>query len=76
MKNAIIKFNILIVTVILIESSSGTQTLQPKMKLAKSDYYVAAYIWPSCHNDSLRREKLWPEGTREWEVIKKGNPPF
>lgn len=38
----------------------------------KSDeYYVAAYIWPSCHDDPLGRAKLWADGTGEWEVIKK-----
>jgi len=43
----------------------------------KSDeYYVAAYIWPSCHDDSLGRAKLWADGTGEWEVIKKGNPRY
>jgi len=45
-------------------------------KLGKSKYYVAAYIWPSCHDDSLGRAMLWPEGIGEWEVIKKGNPRF
>ncbi len=40
------------------------------------EYYVAAFIWPSCHDDSLGRTHLWPEGTGEWEVIKKGNPRF
>jgi hypothetical protein len=43
---------------------------------AKSDYYVAAYIWPSCHHDERFGDILWPEGTGEWEVIKKGNPRF
>ena len=41
-----------------------------------SDYYVAAYVWPSCHDDPMGREKLWPEGIGEWEVIKKGDPRF
>ena len=76
MKNAIIKFSALIVLVILFGCSSGVQSLQQEEKPAKSDYYVAAYIWPSCHDDSLGREKLWPEGTGEWEVINKGNPRF
>lgn len=40
------------------------------------EYYVAAYIWPSCHDDPMGREVLWPEGTGEWEIIKKGNPRF
>ncbi|NMB35870.1 MAG: hypothetical protein GX989_06250 [Firmicutes bacterium] len=44
---------------------------------SKSDeYYVAAYIWPSCHDDPLGRAKLWADGTGEWEVIKKGNPRY
>ena len=40
------------------------------------DYYVAAYIWPSCHDDSLAHAHLWADGEGEWEVIKKGNPRF
>ena len=42
----------------------------------KPKYYVAAYIWPSCHDDAMAREYLWPDGEGEWEVIKKGNPRF
>lgn len=42
----------------------------------KSDYYVCAYVWPSCHDDSLARKWIWPEGEGEWEVIRKGNPRF
>ena len=40
------------------------------------DYYVAAYVWPSCHHDERFGDMLWPEGTGEWEVIEKGNPRF
>ena len=29
-------------------------------------YIVAAYIWPSCHDDSLARKYLWSEGIGEW----------
>lgn len=43
---------------------------------AKSPYYVAAYIWPSCHDDPMGRELIWGEGIGEWEVIKKGNTRF
>jgi hypothetical protein len=43
----------------------------------ESEYYVAAYIWPSCHNDIPKgQEILWPEGIGEWEIIEKGNPRF
>ncbi|MBR4849513.1 MAG: glycoside hydrolase family 99-like domain-containing protein [Alistipes sp.] len=45
-------------------------------KAQKPDYYVAAFIWPSCHDDATAREHLWPDGEGEWEVIKKGNPRF
>lgn len=45
-------------------------------KQEKKEYIVAAYIWPSCHDDAIAREVLWPEGEGEWEVIKKGNPRF
>lgn len=40
------------------------------------DYLVAAYVWPSCHDDSLAHHYLWPEGIGEWEVIKQGDPRF
>lgn len=76
MKNSIIKFSTLIVLFILFGYSSGAQSPKQEAKPAKNDYYVAAYIWPSCHDDPLGREKLWPEGIGEWEVIKKGNPRF
>jgi len=76
MKNAVIKLNTLIVLAILAGCSSGVQSPQEEVKTVKNDYYVAAYIWPSCHDDPLGREKLWSEGTGEWEVIKKGDPRF
>ena len=43
---------------------------------ARPDYYVCAYVWPSCHDDSLAHAWLWPGGEGEWEVIRKGNPRF
>ena len=39
-------------------------------------YSVAAYIWPSCHDEPMSREKLWSEGIGEWEIIQKGQPKF
>ena len=42
----------------------------------KDEYYVAAFIWPSCHDDPVARKALWPEGIGEWEVIKKGDPRY
>ncbi|RIH63646.1 hypothetical protein D1164_18870 [Mariniphaga sediminis] len=51
---------------------------EPKTSVESGDneYYVAAYIWPSCHHDERFGDMLWPEGTGEWEVIKKGNKRF
>ena len=40
------------------------------------DYHVCAFIWPSCHDDSLGRAVLWEEGNGEWEIIQKGDPRF
>ena len=42
----------------------------------KGDYSVAAYIWPSCHDEEMSHKALWGEGIGEWEIIKKGNPRF
>ena len=38
--------------------------------------YVCAYVWPSCHDDSLAHHWLWQEGIGEWEVIKQGDKRF
>jgi hypothetical protein len=40
------------------------------------EYSVAAYVWPSCHDEEMSHEKLWEEGIGEWEMIQKGNPRF
>ena len=40
------------------------------------DYYVCAYVWPSCHDDSLAHAWIWPQGKGEWEVIQQGAPRF
>ncbi len=64
-----------IVLVIFLGSVSYTHS-QQKKQTVKNDYLVAAYIWPSCHDDPLAHKKLWSEGIGEWEVIKKGNPRF
>ncbi len=76
MKNTLLKLSPLFVMAIIFGCSSVVQSPPQEVKPAKSDYYVAAYIWPSCHDDSLGRAMLWPDGTGEWEVIKKGNPRF
>ncbi len=60
--------------IILILHLSCTQ--QDNHEKLNKDYYVAAYIWPSCHHDERFGDMLWPEGIGEWEVIKKGTPRF
>jgi len=40
-----------------------------------NDYTVAAYVWPSCHDEPMARA-YWSEGIGEWEMIKKGKPVF
>ncbi len=69
---------IVAIGILLVLSGCGTdvQTNRQDGMQCKTDYYVAAYIWPSCHDDPMGREMLWPEGTGEWEVIKKGSPRF
>ena len=49
---------------------------ESKFDYGNSEYYVAAYIWPSCHDEEMSRDKLWVEGIGEWEMIQKGNPCF
>ena len=55
---------------------SCVSTPQSGQLKEQDEYDVAAYIWPSCHNDPMGRDTLWSEGTGEWEIIKKGNPRF
>ncbi len=54
--------------------SSSTEERDPENK--NPEYQVAAYIWPSCHHDERFGDMLWPDGTGEWEIIKKGTPRF
>jgi hypothetical protein len=57
--------------------SKASDTSKKEEKAGNSNYYVAAYIWPSCHDDQPKGHNiLWPEGMGEWEIIKKGTPRF
>lgn len=76
MKNLILNFSVLTILICFYGCSSDVQSNKKKISPPGNDYYVAAYIWPSCHDDPLGRKMLWPEGTGEWEVIKKGNPRY
>ena len=75
-RRSIFSFFLLAGIVFLNGCKAGINPPSQKDAEVKNEYYVAAYIWPSCHDDPMAREKLWPEGTGEWEVIKKGNPRF
>jgi len=63
---------------LLIFSCNSPQPVQNETteKNSESEYYVAAYIWPSCHHDERFGDILWPEGVGEWEVINKGDRRF
>ena len=76
-KTVFLSFVIIVLTTILFSCTPKPATeSKTSAEPAKSDYYVAAYIWPSCHHDERFGDILWPEGTGEWEVIKKGDPRF
>ena len=49
---------------------------EKKVVASEHTYNVAAYVWPSCHDESRSREVLWPDGKGEWEIIQKGDPRF
>lgn len=54
----------------------GSMTVYGEVSGAKQDYIVAAYVWPSCHDEPMSREALWGEGIGEWEIVKKAKPRF
>jgi hypothetical protein len=64
-----------IIATIIFGYASTAQSQQEKQAANDGEYYVAAYIWPSCHDEDVSR-KIWPDGTGEWEVIRKGKPLF
>ncbi len=76
MRKIMLKIKMAVVLAIFVGSNLSYAQLQHKKEQVKNNYLVAAYIWPSCHDDALAHKKLWSEGIGEWEVIKKGNPRF
>jgi len=74
METKMAKKHLVLAGIITLSCIVSSCTQPAKKEQASNDYYVAAYIWPSCHDDPRGREYLWPEGIGEWEVIKKGNP--
>ena len=75
-KYSIIAPCLLLAFVIFAPKVVTAQAASEKEKPSTGNYYVAAYVWPSCHDDSLARKKLWSAGIGEWEVIQKGTPRF
>ncbi len=58
------------------QCTSSTENDGSIQRQTEPEFDVAAYVWPSTHDDPLGREKLWSEGIGEWEIIKKGVPRF
>jgi hypothetical protein len=67
-----LKLTVFILAILMFSCNQTDKSESPN----KNDYFVAAYIWPSCHQDARFGDMLWPEGTGEWEIIKKGTPRF
>ena len=83
MKNLTVKnlISFLVISIGLLQfSCSGTAKSRNGGDAHNSEtnkeYNVMAYIWPSCHHDERFGDMLWPDGTGEWEIIKKGTSRF
>lgn len=57
-------------------SYCGTDPLSDTAGAVQQNYIVAAYVWPSCHDEPMSREALWGEGIGEWEIVKKAEPRY
>lgn len=64
------------VNLVLMAFASACSGPTPAGESPGDDYLVAAYVWPSCHDEPRGREIFWKEGIGEWEIIGKGNPRF
>ena len=55
----------------------NSQQLGIMLRIKNAEYIVAAYVWPSCHDEPMARENLWSEGIgergievrNEWDAI-------
>jgi len=70
------KLTILLLCFISLNGFAKSPKQQASGTEKKNEYTVAAYVWPSCHNEPIVKEALWSEGIGEWEIIKKGTPKF
>jgi hypothetical protein len=56
---------------------AGCKSKQPlESSVSDAQYTVAAYVWPSCHDEERSREVFWGEGIGEWEIIQRNTPRF
>lgn len=62
---------ILSITLTILSAISCTQKVQER----NFDYHVCAFVWPSCHDDSLGRVN-WDQGIGEWEIIQRATPRY
>lgn len=69
-------WSLLLVAGMMLSITCTPQAKDENLSELNDDYYVAAYIWPSTHHDERFGDMLWPDGTGEWEVIKKGTRRF
>lgn len=69
----ILHISVFVLAFLCLSCNREHETTFPK---TTDGYIVAAYVWPSCHDDSLAHKYLWSEGTGEWEIIKQGDPRF
>jgi len=71
-----INVGILLILFLLFLSGFDTSPQKDSIGTENNDYSVAAYVWPSCHDEEMSRKALWGKGIGEWEIIKQGNPHF
>lgn len=69
-------FKMIFAAACLLGLASACRTGATDVARKTTDIHVCAYIWPSCHDDSLAHRWLWEEGIGEWEVIKRGDRRF
>ncbi len=74
--SSIIYIGLILSGILISCNPKETANHKPTDEKTIEEYTVAAYVWPSCHHDERFGDMLWPDGTGEWEVIKKGNPRF
>jgi len=73
-------FHIITITILLFlwncnHSTEGNTKNTSKERSGK-EYTVAAYYWPSLHDEPRSRKVFWEEGIGEWQIIKQTEPRF